>query len=115
METPSSIERQNRIVAFLIVGGTLLLAAGALAELVYRGTAAPHEGRYTLGDIGRILIPGLNVFLLGGIFLINRAGAGDAAPETLPWLQRPHIRRRLACVYFALGAALIFLSVYRGP
>ncbi len=66
-ETRSSAERRNRMAGILVLGGTLVMAAAAVAELVYRGTAASHEAHSNLADLGRAIIPGMSIFLLGGI------------------------------------------------
>jgi hypothetical protein len=109
-----STDRQNRVAAILIVGGSLLVAAAAVASLLSGGTTMPHAAHRDLAGIARAVVPGSSIFLLGCVFLINRPQTGEAAPETLPWLQRPRIRRRLAYAYFALSAALILLNLYRG-
>ncbi|HEY1607398.1 MAG TPA: hypothetical protein VGF77_17565 [Allosphingosinicella sp.] len=111
----ASAGHRNKMAGILIVAGSLIIAAAAVAELVYRGTAAPHQGHYNLADVGRAIIPGMGIFLFGCVFLIDRPGIEDFAPETLPWLQRPRVRRRFAIAYFALGAVIVFISVYRGP
>lgn len=105
----SPMERRNRLTGLLVIGGTLLVAAAALAKLVYAGTASGHEMHRNLAGVAGAVLPGATLFLLGCSFLIDPPGIEGAAPETLPWLQRPRVRRRLAYVYFALAAALILL------
>lgn len=107
--TPRTVG-QNQLASILIIGGTLLVAAAAIAELV-EGAVSPHR---SFGGIARAIVPGASMFLWGSLFLATPATSAEAAPETLPWLQRPRVRRRIAFGYFALGAALILFNLYEG-
>jgi hypothetical protein len=105
--TPPSIERQNRMAAFLLLACSILIAASAFARFLEGGAPPQPHG---IGALGRAMIPGLTIFLFGTIFLMNQPASGETDPETLPRLQRPSLRRRIAFAYFALGAALILVN-----
>jgi hypothetical protein len=109
MTAPLSIERQNRIAAYLLLACSVLIAASAFARFLERGGAVQPHG---VAALARASIPGLTILLFGTIFLMNQPVAQEADPETLPWLQRPRLRRRIAYAYFALGGALILISLW---
>ena len=103
-------ERGNQVASLLMVGGTLLVAAAAVADIVY-GADSPYAAHRNPGDVGRALFPGLIVLLFGTTFLTTPPSIADADPQSLPWLQRPRIRRGFAYAYFALAAALIVVGL----
>lgn len=110
-DAPSAIRRQQ-IASLAIIGGTLLLLAATIAQLIDPGTRS--EAHRNLADLGRAVTTGICILLYGTIFLISRPSLDDLDPQTLPWLQRPVVRRRIAYIYFALGAALIVINLVWG-
>jgi hypothetical protein len=101
---------QNQVPAILLVIGMLLVAASSFARLWDGDAAAAHHG---LSDLARAVWPAAIIFLFGVTFLITPPSLAKAPPETLRLLHRPHVRRRIAFGFFAVGAALILFSFYR--